>query len=238
MSPPLKTLAWFKGSAKITLGICGVVAVFISLVATTVEGFSIQYVLWIILGCTVIAGGMLLQEAVRRRRHRTLIRGRRLRWLTQEHGLNPENLGSYWGYKGSYASYFIRIYYDWDNPVGDHPHALSFVVYYAPVLLTNGKPDIKRLDGMNQTLNPKLKWWQSRRKVSRRVETAFLIHSIGYHSSLERKEIRAALDQAIEAVRSFGLTPITEEAVSELVTEDPYLHGLDIETFRAAFPIR
>lgn len=88
---------------------------------------------------------MTLGEAMRRR-HRTIIQGRRLRWLT-ELGFSAENIGDYWGYKGVYRSYFIRIFYNWDTNLYRRDQELCLMAYFQPPLLPDGKLDIAFLTG-------------------------------------------------------------------------------------------
>jgi len=197
------------------------------------HGALLVYWPWSVVAIVVLTSWLLLLEAFGRWQHRAVIQGRRLRWLTQL-GFSVENVGDYWGYKGTYRSYFIRIFYNWESKLNKRGHELCMMVYFNPPLLENGGLDAKFLDQANAAVTPAL--WESH--ICRmNYQASYLANHTPITFLTSQRRIRKRLDRAVTTVAERKLMPIGESAVHELVKGDPRIYGPHIDYFQMAYGI-
>lgn len=186
---------------------------------------------WFLVTGVVFLFWMLAFEVLGRWRHRSIIIGRRLHWLT-ELGFTAENIGDYWGYKGTYDSYFIRIYYNWESNLRNRNHELCMMVYFEPPLLHNGELNVPLLNQANAAVRPA--FWESQNCILK-YEASYLANHTPITPFTSRRRMRKRLDHALSTVVERKLMPISESAVHELVKSNPWLHGPSIDYFQRAY---
>ncbi len=186
---------------------------------------------WLALFVVLLTIWMLLMEVLGRSRHRTIIQGRRLRWLT-ELGFTIENIGDYWGYKGVHHSYFTRIFYNWDSNLNKRSHELCMMVYFEPPVLSNGELNVKLLDQADAAVTPA--FWES--QICRmNFGPSYLVYHTPITFLTSRKRIQQRLDLAVQTVAQRKLLPIEERAVHELVKGFSIAHGPSLDYFQMAY---
>lgn len=207
------------------------VAIFGGVFAYKNQGDLLPYWPWALVALVVLTMFLLALEVLGRWRHRQIIQGHRLRWLT-DLGFSVENVVDYWGYKGTYRSYFIRIYYNWESNLNRRGHELCIMVYYEPPLLENGELNVPLLEQANSAVTPA--FWESH--ICRmNFEAAYLVNHTPITFLTSRGRIRKRLDRAVTTVIERKLMPISESAVHELVQSNPWIHGPSIDYFQMAY---
>lgn len=162
----------------------------------------------------------MVDEGIGRRRHRTIIQGRRLAWLT-DLGFSIEHLGAYWGYKATYRSYFIRIFYNWESNLNKRGHELCIMVYFQPPVLADDALAVVFLDKSNEAVTPA--FWEGQ-WCGMNFEASHLAHHTPITFLTSRKRIQRRIDRGVEVVMERKLRPIEEPAVNELVKGYPAMH--------------
>ena len=209
------------------------VAIFGGLFAYKSQGDLLPYWPWALVAVVALTMCLLALEVLGRWRHRQIIQGHRLRWLT-DLGFSVENVVDYWGYKGTYRSYFIRIYYNWESNLNKRGHELCIMVYYEPPLLENGELNVPLLEQANSAVTPA--FWESH--ICRmNFEAAYLANHTPINFLTSRGRIRKRLDRAVTTVVERKLMPISESAVHELVQSNPWMHGPSVDHFQTAYGV-
>lgn len=215
-------------SKRAPVGIlASVVATIVCIVLSVYMGTSIGVVLF---AGFVITGASVYAQL----QHRRALGGERLKWLL-ESGFAVENVGRYWGVKGSYCGHFVRLYVD------PHSHFhrrmgpdLCIMVYFTPMRRPDGRRDIALLRRIEQDILDETSW------VDREYLTCHAIHMhqrTRFTLCTGRRQIQERLDRVIGMVSKYGLKPWPEEDVERWVQVSPDLHGPNMEEFQENFPV-
>lgn len=164
--------------------------------------------------------------------HRNAIERGRLRWL-QDLGLIVENRKRYWGYKGDYKGYFVRLFVHPESRLHRLPLPdLYVMVYFAPMRRANGERDIALLRKLQEDLASSI---FDVRMVEWDCGVIHIARIIPFWWSIRHRTVQRHLDRAIAKVMEHGLKPWPESAVEEWVLRSPELHGPPIEYFQESF---
>jgi|GEM_PF-1946796 hypothetical protein len=185
-------------------------------------------------------GGLLLfiylsiDELWSRRLHRGIAIDRRLKCLLAQ-GFTEERIGDYHGLRGEHRGYFARIFVNPESRLHRRDRELTIMVYFEPPKDHHDKLDTRLLDRINEELAP---GFFSGRMTLLRVEASSVIHHTPFTPFISCKRINRRLDKAVDTALRFGLHPIPEARVHELVTESAWLHGPDIDVFQELYAKR
>jgi hypothetical protein len=158
----------------------------------------------------------LISEYLDNREHKTILYKRNFIRIKDHFDFEIENKGNYWGYKGTYNGYFIRLFYD--NLV--RGGRLGILIYYDQPRNSAGKVDLRFLDNINDKFEIKGMF----KSVTRLYDTSHIrIFTTGYINRRAKKVI-SIIEQAVYTLEKVKLKPISESRVDELVANDSYIH--------------
>lgn len=159
----------------------------------------------------VIYVGVVLIMLAGINKHERVLRSHKLRPL-KKLGFEIENKEDYWGYKGIYKGYFIRIYYHPDGQAAFVSDPLVFIVYY------NGKKaDFEKLYEQYNRMN--YKWFYSVFESRRAVLPNCIIHYKPLRHTYVFWQVKRTIDQLVDIAQREQLAPLYENDVDELIEE-------------------
>ena len=182
-------------------------------------------------------GGLLLfiylslDELWSRRLHRGIATDRRLKCLLAQ-GFTEERIGDYHGLRGEHRGYFVRLFVNPRSHLHGRHRELTIMVHFEPPKDRHGKLDTRFLDRINEELAP---GFFSARTTELRVEASAVIHHTPYTAFVSCERISRRSDKAVETALRFGLPPIPQARVHELLAESAWLHGQDIDVFQELY---
>ena len=165
--------------------------------------------------------------------HRKAITGKRLAWL-QSVGMTVEQREKYWGLKGIYKGYFMRLFI---NPESRFSYRqgpdLCVMVYFTPMRRSDGKRDIALLRKMEEDLTASIFDF---RLIEWHCGAIHIARYAPYRWFSGQRMVQRNIDKVIDKVKEHGLRPWPEDEVEAWISRSPDLHGPDIDTFQAAYP--
>jgi hypothetical protein len=204
------------------------------MVPAFMDGASWRYYAFVVILVLLTSAFTIAQESVDRERHRDYVEGEELRWLT-DLGLVVEHRDEYWGYKGTYRGYFIRVYFTWQTSLYHQGRALSVMLYFAEPRRRDGHIDMIRIRRLENELVPRL--YESR-MVMRTSGYNTLRCELRYSWSIQPAVLHKGIDTVIDTAEEHLLVPINESLVNAMVSKDPQRNGPSIETFQKAYAAR
>jgi hypothetical protein len=178
----------------------------------------------LILGVGVYA---VVSAYVDRDAHRKLIEGRRLAWL-RDLGFTVEHIGEYWGYKGIYRGYWVRIYFNHlYSTLYRRNEELCFMVHYEPPRRADGQADMVRVRRLQEDLTPGLATSQWTRMF---YHFRFLSYHVPFVFFTTASKVKRRLDRVVDKAIEHRLSPVDEAHVHAAIMRSAE-HGPQVKTF-------
>jgi len=158
-----------------------------------------------------------------KRQHKTKLNNRNFKKIKEHFGLKIENRNEYWGFKGKYNGYFLRLFFD--NLV--RGGRLGVLIYYQVKRKENGEVDYAVLDKINK----RYKKTGIFRSTTRFYDGSHVrIVTTGAFNRRSSKVIRL-IKEAQMTIKKSGLKSISEDEIELLIKKEPYMHSPQTETF-------
>lgn len=183
--------------------------------------FGVFYVVIVVWG--------FMSDIIGKRRHETALQGRTLIQL-RDLGFEIENIGKYFGYKGIYYKFFLRIYYNWNSmiPGVKNSKEIAILLHYTPLKTEDDELDVKRLNELNGKYRSSF-WFPKGYLL--KFEAAYVELHFPFYIFTSFKKVQSRMNQIIMIAAEEKLQPITEKEIDTLIAENAYMYGPPIETF-------
>lgn len=166
---------------------------------------------------------LFVSEYLDKKRHKSILFRNNFKKIKKYFNFEIENLKDYWGFKGTYKKYFIRLFFD--NFV--RGGRLGILIYYKQPKTANGEVDIERLDRINAKYEIK----GILKSTQRIYDTSHIrIFATGIFNRRASKVIRM-IEDGIMTLSISNLHPIDEKEVDDLIATDPHIHTPLTETY-------
>ena len=203
----------------ILFGISGGILIF-SKTYTRTDNFSLSLLVGFGTFTLVIILLSLLKR-VGKNQQKKVLDNKRLKAIKDHFQLTIEtrNESKYWGYKGYYKGYFIRLTYDWyaDN--------VNILIYFKQQKNENGE--------INKTLLDSLYKKHGKFGTIRRIfDTSHIRMFVSGIYIWKPKKIISAIEDSVDLLIKYNLKNIKENEVEYLIENDKYMHSPWVETFR------
>lgn len=161
--------------------------------------------------------GVIVLNLWNQGRSRRILSGRRLSPLNSM-GFEIENVKRYWGYKGTYRNYFIRIYYV-ATMDSYNPSRIWFVLYYK-------MPPGKSVREIQLELTSKYldsRSWKERllHFYSMQIREISIARDELFRKIWTFKQVKKRLDFLVDLAEKEGLQVMGEKEVDALIEADP-----------------
>lgn len=166
---------------------------------------------------------LVISEIIDKKQHKSKLSTRSFRKIKEHFNFKVENINDYWGFKGVYKNYFIRLFFDNLYRGG----RIGILIYYQQPKNNYGGVDIRLLDKINHKYEVNGMF----ESYSRIYDTSHIrIFTNGWYNRRPTKVIKL-IEEGISTLHSTNLKPISEIEVDELITNDKYIHTPLTETY-------
>ncbi len=222
MSPEIRK--YFPNSTKLIIVICTIIGGVLFSLHVYGKSNDLNHTLKWGIGFTIIMLFFLvISEVIDRRQHKSKLDSSNFRKIKEHFNFEIENHNEYWGFKGVYKNYFIRLFFD--NLV--RGGRLGILIYYQQPKKSNGEVDIEFLDNVNSKyeINGILK------STSRVYDTSHIrIVTTGWFNRRFSKVVKL-IENGISTLNSSKLKPISETQIDHLIENDKFIHTPLTETY-------
>ena len=166
---------------------------------------------------------LVISEVIDRKQHKSKLNSANFRKIKKHFNFEIENQNEYWGFKGVYKNYFIRLFFD--NLV--RGGRLGILIYYQQPKKSDGQIDNEFLDKINSKygINGMFK------SANRIYDTSHIrIFTFGSYNRRSSKVIKL-IEEGISTLNSLKLHPISETQIDDLIKNDKYIHTPLTETY-------
>lgn len=215
---------YFPNSTKIIIAIFTIVGgVIFSLHVYSKSNDLIHTLKWGIGFTAFMLLYLVFSEIIDRKQHKSKLNNKNFQRIKDKFNFEIENRNDYWGFKGKYNGYFVRVFFD--NLV--RGGRLGILIYYQEQRKQNGKIDYAELDKINKRFELKGMF----RSTSRFYDCSHVrIFTTGAFNRRSSKIIQLIKDGQ-NTIEQSGLKPISERDVEALMKEEPFVHSPQTETF-------
>lgn len=168
---------------------------------------------------------LVISEIIERNQHKSKLSSRNFRKIKEHFGLEVENRKDYWGFKGRYNGYFIRIFFD--NLV--RGGRLGILIYYQVISKQNGEYNYEKLEEINNQFKKSGFFRASTRLYDGSHVKIFTTGRFNRRHS----KVKRLINDAIATVQQAGLKPISENEIEQLMKKEKYAHSPQTETFES-----